>query len=230
MSKQPAHWFGALCKGIGYHNSDGELEQLCEKVGIPYERYDEVPFTQKTLEIGGFHIFFNRLDKIFEYLRENRPRVQPAGYHALDWEDIHEQGKDAIRAGDPLLLFSSLIQPGVLPKKGKYKLWYHELGEAIGKYYDKEEFRKMCLDLNINYNRLSAVEDKYKGLEAVMIAIGARNGIKDLIHYCRWNRPAIQPSWVHSIDWDGLLERADEAFKSGNPLNDPKLAIKIRKG
>lgn len=229
MSKQPSHWFVALCKGIAYHNSGDELKKLCESMEIPYDQYDGMSFSSKTLEIGGFHIFFDRLDKVFEYLRETRPRSQPVGYHALDWDDIEAQGKEAIRAGDPLHLFHPRLQSGELPKKGKYMLWYHELGKILTKYYDKAEFRQMCLDLNINYDRVSSVNDKYKGLEAVLIAIGQKNGIKKLVHYCRWTRPQIQPLWVHSIPWDEIVERADKAFKEGNPLHDPILAKHIRK-
>ena len=229
MARQPNHWFAALCKGIAYHNSGDELKNLCQAVDVPYDRYDGISFAEKTLEIGGFHIFFNRLDKVFEYLRENRPRAQPAGYHALDWDDIEAQGKDAIRAGDPLHLYLPSLQPGVLPEKGEFLLWYHQLGDILIKYYDAEEFRQMCTDLNINYDRVSTVTDKYQGLEVVLIAIGQKNGIKKLTNYCRWTRPRVQPLWVHSIPWDNIVERAEAAFKEGNPLHDPLLAKHIRK-
>ena len=227
MSQKLARWFADLCKGVAFHHHGEEMKMLCTDLQIDYDQFEKMSPKEISLEVGGAAIFRNQVGKLIGYLRKNKPQVQPFDYHALNWESISDQADSAIRIGDPLLAF---LGPGPLtiPKKGEYKLWYHELVDALTNYYDDDEFRKMCLDLRINYLLLTDLKRPQRASEFVRILI-AVNGIRTAVTYCRRNRPRVQPMWVHSIPWDDIVERAAAAFKEGNPLHDPILAKRIQK-
>lgn len=228
MSEQLARWFVDLCKGIAFHNNEGEMEKLCKGLDIPYDQYPEdISIADISLEIGGSAVFSNKVGKVVEYLQKNRPRVQPFSFQSLNWESIEDQADISLRIGDPLLTYYTGL-PLSVPKKGKYKMWYEELAKALTNYYDDDEFRKMCMDLNINYLPLMGLKRPDRASEFVKILIRL-NGIKTAVKYCRQNRPRVQPLSNQSIQWDDIVERAMAAFKSGNALNDPILAKRVKK-
>ena len=228
MSQQKlARWFADLCNGVAFHNSGDEMKQLCTDLNIDYDQFEKMSPQEISLEVGGAAVFRNQVDKLLNFLRKNRPRVQPYTYQELNWEKIDDQADLAIRIGDPLLAYLG-ASPVTIPKKGEYKLWYHELTEALTNYYDDDEFRQMCKALKINYLILADLKKPQRASEFVRILI-AINGIRTAVTYCKRNRPQVQPMWVHSIPWDDIIERAAAAFKSGNPLNDPILAKRIKK-
>ncbi|MFT7585299.1 MAG: hypothetical protein ACI9EW_001723 [Cellvibrionaceae bacterium] len=226
MSKQLARWFADLCKGISHHHNDDELKRLCADLNMDYEEFKGMSPQDASLEIGGAVIFRNQVDKLLNYMRKNRPRVQPFSYQELNWDSIGSQAKISMGIGDPLLAFLG-SQPVTVPKSGEYRLWYHELIKALTSYYSEDEFRQMCLDLSINYARLQGMKMSDKAQEVVRIAISS-NAIGRLVKYCRSNRPRVQPMSNHDIPWDDIVQRSAAAFKEKNPLHDPILAKRIK--
>lgn len=226
MSKKLARWFADLCKGVAFHTNGEEMKKLCTELNIDYDQFDKMSANEISLEVGGAMLFRNQVGKLLDYLRKNKPRVQPYDYHALNWGSIGDQADVSLRIGDPLLGFLG-SGPLTIPEKGAYTLWYHELIDVLTKYYDNDEFRKMCMDLRINYLLLADKKAPERASEFVRILI-AVNGIRTAVTYCQRNRPRVQPMWVHSIPWNDIVERAAAAFKEGNPLHDPILAKRIQ--
>lgn len=227
MADQIAKWFLDICRGMNYHQHENELKELCSAMDISYAQYEKMAKDERSFNIGGTLIFLNKIDKFLNYMRKNKPRWQPYAYQQLDWDDIEAQADSSFRLGDPLLKFFD-YQPINLPEKGKYKLWYHELIDALSKYYDDAEFRKMCVDLNINFLNTVGKKPQERAQEAVFAIMQQADGISKMVKYCRQNRPRVQPLWVHSIPWDDIVERASAALKEGNLLHDPILAKRIR--
>ena len=225
MSNMP-RWYTDLTKAVGYHNSDGELKQMCEVMDIDYEGYEGANHKQKVESIIDISLFRGQLAKLIGYCLGNRPHVQPCDYHRTDWRSIVTQTSSAIRIADPLFQYigKQRIQ---LPPPREYRLWYHELSEVLPNYYDQDEFRQLCEAFNYNFAYLSHLERDEQASEIVAYGIDL-NLIGKMIHYCKWTRPQVQPLWVHDIPWDDLAERAAAAIKSGNPLNDPIQAARVR--
>ena len=180
----------------------------------------------KAEAIIGIAILHNQINKLIKYCLLNRPRVQPFAYHETNWRSIITESDSAVRIGDPLFQYVGNQRVRV-PPRGKFKLWYHELGDALMKYYDDDEFRKMCADLNYNYVYINHLKRAEQTSEIVAYGIDF-NMIGKIVHYCKWNRPRVQPLWVHDIPWDDIATRAAAAMKTDNPLNDPILAKRIR--
>lgn len=228
MSKKPAGWFIDLCKLIGFYNSDGEIEKICNAVDIDYQELKGLKIEDQVQEIAGTMIFRNQLDKLIKYLRKNRPRVQPLAYHDISLNMIETQADAAFRLGDPLLQFYGGGRV-LLPDKGKTKLWYHELSNALENYYSDDEFRQMCGDLSLNYNYFSGMKKPKRAQE--MVGASIQYGLLGkIIHYCQTNRPRVQPLSNQSIQWGDIEARAKKAFSEGNGLHDPILAKRIKEG
>lgn len=226
MSNMP-RWYTDLSKAVSYHNSDGELKQICKALDIDYEGYEGASHKQKVESIVDLSVFRNQLSNLINFCLGNRPRVQPCEYHKTDWRSIITQSNSAVRIGDPLFQYIGKQRLKV-PPSGEYTLWYHQFSEVLTKYYDDDEFRQMCEVFNYNFAYLAHLTRNEQASEIVAYGIDL-NLIGKMIHYCKWTRPRVQPMWVHEIPWDGIAARAAAAVKSGNPLNDPILAEQIRK-
>ena len=226
MSKYP-WWFTSLTTAVAFHNADDELKNLCKELDINYDSFGKAKHEEKAEGIVGLALFRNQISDLIEYCLTHRPRVQPFKFHETDWKGIVTMSDSAVRIGDPL--FTYIGKKRILvPDQGKYKLWYHELAEALEKYYDDDEFRQLCEHFKYNYLYIGHLDREEQASELVAYGIDFKL-ISKMIHYCKYTRPQVQPSWVHSIPWDDIDERAAEAVKSGNPLNDPLLAKRVHK-
>ena len=195
MLKMPK-WYADLMKAVGYHNSPGELKQMCQELDIDYEGYEGATHKQKVESIIDLSLFRGQLLSLIDFCLGNRPQVQPCDYHKTDWRSIISQAGSAVSIGDPLFQYIGK-QRLKLPDPGEYLLWYHELSLVLYRYYDEDEFRQMCDAFNYNFGYISHLKRDEQASEIVAYGIDL-NLIGKMVHYCKWTRPQVQPLWAVS--------------------------------